>query len=288
MDAKNIKVDITSTVAEKGLDAAKAFLGKLISPALEEAGLLLRDSISIFRFRRQVITLTKAREYCIKHNISLKTISLKLLCPLLENASLEEDEFLTDKWAALLSNLVDSEQNIENHVFPFLLSQISRQEFQALETAVHAKEGEVVRLKSELDTLKRRNTEWRKRLSASLDEADSFFNRGRSWAMTSEMEDDLGYMSSEESKLELQIKLLECISSTLQAFEFANLVRLGVAKSIPRNSVQTYARGIEGNTGMGIHTLNDLEVEILQEGEDYFPTELGKLFIRACTEKESK
>lgn len=40
------KLDITSTVLEKSIDMAKQFLDKLVSPAVEEAGLLLRDSVA--------------------------------------------------------------------------------------------------------------------------------------------------------------------------------------------------------------------------------------------------
>ena len=36
-----MKLDITSTVVEKGIDLAKDFLGKLIGPAMAETGLLI-------------------------------------------------------------------------------------------------------------------------------------------------------------------------------------------------------------------------------------------------------
>jgi len=67
---------------------------------------------------------------CKGHNISPKQISLKLLSPLLEYSSLEEDDELLAKWSFLLGNLVDSDQkNTDNHVFPYILSQISKDEF---------------------------------------------------------------------------------------------------------------------------------------------------------------
>lgn len=149
-----LKVDVTSKVVEKGIDVAKSFLGKLIVPSIEEAGLLLKDKITHWRLKNQVRILNKTQEYCIKHNISPKSISLKLLCPLLENASLEEDEYLQDKWAILLGNLVDSEQNIENHVFPFLLSQISKREFQELEESKIKYDEHVREITSELEKSK--------------------------------------------------------------------------------------------------------------------------------------
>src|SRR5687768_8495062 len=107
------KINITSSAVEKALDGAKNFLGRLIVPAVEEAGLLLKVQVTLWRFKRQVGMLNKASTICEKNNISPKQISLKLLCPLLEYSGLEEDETLHDKWAILLSNMVDSEQNIE-------------------------------------------------------------------------------------------------------------------------------------------------------------------------------
>ena len=48
------KINITSTALEKGIDLAKEFLDKLISPAIQETGLLISDQISRFRFNNQL------------------------------------------------------------------------------------------------------------------------------------------------------------------------------------------------------------------------------------------
>src|SRR5690349_9940374 len=127
------RIDITSSALEKGLDIAKDFLDKLIIPTVEETGLLLKDKVTMWRFNNQIKMLNKAKAVCEANAIDPKTVSLKVLCPLLDYAGLEEDEVLQDKWALLLSNIVDSEQNIENHVFPYILSQISRNELLSLE-----------------------------------------------------------------------------------------------------------------------------------------------------------
>ena len=129
----NIPVSINIPVLEKSVEIAKDFIDKMISPSVEEVGLLFKDKVNIWRFKNHVKSINKTKDYCVKHNISPKVISLKLLYPLLEFASLEEDEELQDKWAILLGNMVDSEQNIQNHVFPYLLSQISKNEFEIVE-----------------------------------------------------------------------------------------------------------------------------------------------------------
>ena len=40
------KLDITSTALEEGVDLAKGFLDKLIVPAIEERGLLLKGRVT--------------------------------------------------------------------------------------------------------------------------------------------------------------------------------------------------------------------------------------------------
>ncbi len=133
------KLDITSTAFEKGIDLAKEFADRLIGPAIDETGLLFKDKISYWRLVNQVKVLNKAKALTEKNGIDPKAISLKLLVPLLENASLEEDEELQNRWAILLSNMVDSAQNIENHVFPYILSQLSIEEYKALQSTYESK-----------------------------------------------------------------------------------------------------------------------------------------------------
>src|SRR5690606_30389556 len=112
-------INIKSSTIEKGIELAKDFLDKLIMPAVEETGLLIKEKVTYWKFKNQVKVLNKAKEYCEKNGIKPKTISFKLLVPLIETSALEEDEVLQDKWAILLTNMVDSEQNVENHVFPY-------------------------------------------------------------------------------------------------------------------------------------------------------------------------
>jgi hypothetical protein len=115
-------INISSTTIEKGIDFAKSFLDKLITPAIEEMGLLLKDQVSLWRFNNQVKILNKAKLICEANNIPIKSISPKILCPYLEQCSLEDDELLQEKWAHLLSNMVDSRKNIQINIFPYILS----------------------------------------------------------------------------------------------------------------------------------------------------------------------
>ena len=126
------EINIKSTTIEKSLDLIKSFTEKLLGQTAEEVGLLMADKVKYFRFKNQVKILTKAKEYVKSKNINIQRIPIKILVPLLENASLEDDEKMQDKWAYMIANLADSKQNFQNHVFPYLLSQISLNEFESL------------------------------------------------------------------------------------------------------------------------------------------------------------
>lgn len=126
------KLDITSTVIEKGIDSVKGFLDKLIGPAIDEVGLLFGDSIRLWRFKNQIKILEKAQKSVKDRNLDTKIIAVKTLVPLLEYSSLEEDESLQDMWANLFVNYIDAKQKHESSVYPYILSQLSRDEVDIL------------------------------------------------------------------------------------------------------------------------------------------------------------
>lgn len=60
------KIDITSTAIEKGIDLAKNFLDKLIMPAVEETGLLIKDKVTMWKFNNEVRMLLGLKKYVRK------------------------------------------------------------------------------------------------------------------------------------------------------------------------------------------------------------------------------
>jgi hypothetical protein len=131
----NIKepMDTEKKIIEEGIAVAKNFLQKLINPPLEELGLLIADNIKLWRFKNQVKILTKAEEYINKKNIKIKQIPLKILVPLLDGASLEEDDDLRDKWSALIVNYANENQKINCTIYPNILNQLSSNEARCLD-----------------------------------------------------------------------------------------------------------------------------------------------------------
>jgi len=288
------KIDITSTVVEKGLDIAKDFLDKLIIPTVEETGLLLRDKVTMWRFNNQIKMLNKAKAYCEKSRIDPKKISLKVLCPLLDYAGLEEDEILQDKWALLLSNMVDSGQNIENHVFPYILSQISTNEFLILETALEMNNERVKKLTHELEEFKTKNGAKQKELQDKISDIEKEIEKKRlasenHWDLHQgkrKIEEELRTINKKENEILKNLREPDYISfGDLQEYEISNLQRLGLIKVIERTYAYVESHSIRNDPNSDYLHLEDAIVKIEPDYDDIVLTALGKLFMIACTEK---
>ncbi|MBS0646518.1 MAG: DUF4393 domain-containing protein [Verrucomicrobia bacterium] len=288
------KIDITSTAIEKGIDLAKDFLDKLIIPTVEETGLLLRDKVTMWRFNNQVKMLIKAKENCEKHGINPKTVSLKVLCPLLDYAGLEENEILQDKWANLLTNMVDSSQNIENHVFPYLLSQVSVDEFMMVEAVYKMRLERIKNLENELKEFLTDRPNIERELKEQISELERELKEGKEkkpydfetqrkkW----DKEKELRELDNKERTIRSSIKQPELIpSGELREYEISNLIRLGIIKSVPRPYAYVGEHRIQNNPDSEYLYLQDLEITMEAEEDDLILTELGELFIAACNEK---
>lgn len=75
---------------------------------------LINDKIQFFRYNRQ---LRIAEEYNKKYgNQPMKPIPPKFLIPILENGSLEEDDYLQDLWINLLGSFTSREYKEEKRI----------------------------------------------------------------------------------------------------------------------------------------------------------------------------
>ncbi|RXK81264.1 Abi-alpha family protein [Filimonas effusa] len=240
--------NIKSSTIEKGLELAKDFVGKLIGPTIEELGLFVSDNIKYLRFKNQVKILLKAKKYVEDNKISIKEVPIKILVPLLEKASLEESEELQDKWASMLANMVNSEKNFQNQIFPSILSQLSIEEFNELNELLNAEKdfrGMVakynrVRREYNLSTVKQ--IEELKEKISDLERTGMYLN--------------------------------------LEEFECANLVRLGLIKKVPPSIyIPEFRTGGHYDSGEQWHALN---AEYDADNNGYRLTELGEKFLEMC------
>ena len=295
------KIDITSTALEKGTEIAKGFIDKLVTPSIEELGLLIRDRVSLWRFSNQIKILNRAKELCEKNNITTKAISPKLLCPYLENASLEDDALLQDKWANLLVNMVDSELNIQNHVFPYILGQLSKDEFLLLERKLQEEKNRVASLNKELEDFLRQKDNSINELEKSINVL-STKRKEITEATGKKYNSEIFDIESDKRRLEGELKSIKSrewaikqeihkpcyiTEDDLEEFEIVNIIRLGLAKMDYSSSAEKHNLEIpipmDSNRDKE-YVYVDLDVHIETE-KVVIITELCKLFIQACTEK---
>ena len=265
------KIDITSTTLEKSVDLVRDFVDRLITPSVEELGLLAKDNISYWRFKNQVSILLKAKEICEKNGINPKALSPKILCPYLENAALEENEYLQNKWAGMLSNMVDSEKNLENHVFPYILGQLSLDEFQTLEAKHKEHSSKVLEAKAELTEYEKEGQLDRERLA--------------------EAEQKLGIDGAEYVNKWIELRRivftgLKLEQKDFKEYELANIVRLGLARIEYDVYGEKQKLSIPPST-YGEDVSVDFDLDVYNE-ESIHLTELGEIFIDICNSEGAK
>jgi hypothetical protein len=101
----------------------------LAGPAAEEIGLTFRDSVQVWRLRRQVRLFERVKKLCDDAGIRPQAVKLSFLFDVVDNGSLEEDDTLQDMWASLLANAADPErESLASSAFPEVLRQISKAE----------------------------------------------------------------------------------------------------------------------------------------------------------------
>lgn len=246
------ELNIKSSTIEKGLELAKEFLGKLISPTIEEVGLLISENVKFLRFKNQIRILLKAKDYVEKKKINLKEIPIKILVPLLDKASLEDDETMQEKWANMLVNLVDSNMNLQNQIFPYLLSQISIEEYNELKNLSN-EELQFIRLRTEYFKL---------------------------------LKDDQFVFKTETRRAREAVDKIEQggFQLNLEGYEMANLFRLGLVRQLPpKIYIEEFSTG-RRDEGEIWH---QPKVEYDSENYGYRITELGDKFLEICEVQEA-
>lgn len=275
------------------LKSAKKFLGLLLKAPVEEVGLLMRDRIAFYRFKNQVKILEKTRLICEQNNISIASIPLKILIPLIENAGLEEDELLQDKWAVMLSNLVDAEQNVQNHVFPFLLGQISKEEYSFLESIVKEQSNEI-------SDIAQRTIDAKAQIYPILIAKKKELENHRSGNRRMPTQEYSDFLSKDiqlnKEVLEMNNKFYglkkekldaECFDLEFYNIEFQiyNLVRLGLVKV----QFESHSESKQLQIYNGSNYPNEHDFVSRIETYSWFATtDLCRSFIDVCTEKLKK
>lgn len=125
-----------STAIEKGIEeaakAAKDYMDKLVGPGLEQGGGIIGDTVAYWRFKNQVNLVLKAKTFLEGKGIEPQRLLPKVVAPLLEAGSLEGEDDMKDRWAALLASAAAEPSSVPP-AFPRILSELSSTEARILE-----------------------------------------------------------------------------------------------------------------------------------------------------------
>lgn len=281
-------IDIHSSSFNKFLDLAKEFIGPLVKPTIEEIGLLSKEKVASWRLKNQVNTLVKAKKICEEKGINPKSISVKVLTPLLDNIALEEEDYLQDKWAHLIANLLDTSKNIQNHVLPYILSQLSSNEFIFLEGQYSDQQRERNKLQKDVDAFRDEFKRSEESISRRILELDEFLKANdlseeKRYDYIEERNSLSWEINNKRDELDLKSHKLrnpiELTLSNIQGVELINLIRLGLVR-VEQRTVSTLS-GSGFSRFFSPTGANSIEISSIDEY--YFFSDLGIYLVELCT-----
>lgn len=124
----------------KAIDAARAaggFIAQFVAGSLEQGMGIFEDRLRYMRRERQLRLMHRADQMLKELGLAVpnRAVPLKLAIPLIQGASLEEDDELQDRWAALLVNASNADFGSEiQRVHIEILEQITALEAKILDT----------------------------------------------------------------------------------------------------------------------------------------------------------
>ena len=116
---------LASELATRGMDAVSSLSGS----AAEEIKQWLGDEARAFRFKRMLKLFASAKQRLADAGLKLNPVRAKVLFPLIEAASLEEDEGqeaeeMHERWGSLLANASSHPEKVPP-AFPAVLKELS-------------------------------------------------------------------------------------------------------------------------------------------------------------------
>lgn len=109
-----------------------SFFSDIIPDFVQETGGILSDTVRFWRWKNQINIVKKAKAIIEANSLDKQKTSLKVLVPLLNTSSLEEDEILQNKWANLLANAITGSAFVKPN-FIEILNELSALEVQLLD-----------------------------------------------------------------------------------------------------------------------------------------------------------
>lgn len=127
-----ITVSIKASAEDKSISAkmegdqetiAKFFSG-IVPDAIKNGAGILNDNVRYWRFSNQIKIIEKTQKLIEDSKLEKKFIPLKVLAPIIEHSSLEEDPTVQEKWANMLANAATGKQEVSPN-YAAILNELS-------------------------------------------------------------------------------------------------------------------------------------------------------------------
>jgi hypothetical protein len=117
------------------IDKAADLLHRLAGPMADEFGAIFGDKVRVYRVKNLVNTMQKTERILSNAGLQPNAVPPRLLLPIIENSSVEDNETLQEMWAGLLATTSQETETVSPS-FIETLKQLTPQEARHLEHVV--------------------------------------------------------------------------------------------------------------------------------------------------------
>lgn len=114
MNEQEKAIQAVAKATEQAIIAARevgGFIARFVSGSLEQGMGIFEDRLRYIRWERQVRLMQRSQEFLQMNGLPAPTrvVPLKIAIPIMQGGSLEENDDLQDRWAALLVNAASAD-----------------------------------------------------------------------------------------------------------------------------------------------------------------------------------
>lgn len=111
-DHRELGNDLAMRAASEASPQVSRFVGTIFGSAVIQLDAMIEDRWKTWRLRQWLKLATKSEALLERNGLTASQIPFDVVLPLIESASLVEDENLVDCWAALLANAAGQERKV--------------------------------------------------------------------------------------------------------------------------------------------------------------------------------
>ncbi len=139
-DKNDIQIGLQMSIEDKTIkagvqgnqDAVNEFFDGIVPDFIKDGIGILSDQVKLWRWSNQIEIIKKAQAKIEASGLSKRQIPLKVLVPIIQNSSLEEDSNMQDKWSSMLANAVTGNVEVSPN-YAAILNELSPLEVSILD-----------------------------------------------------------------------------------------------------------------------------------------------------------